>query len=165
VPRTTRCYQFIGIDPGKHGGLVCLSRSRVIDVIPMPLTNMDIWNWFFNWSNPEWDTTTATIERVHSMPKQSAQSGFTFGRGYGAIEMALTARGIRTEHITPQVWMRALSISPRKKTERRSEWKNRLRAKAQQLFPRLDYWDGPKGKQLAVADALLIAEFCRRQNS
>ncbi len=165
MSKTLNYYRyFLGIDPGKFGGLVCLSRSRIITCTPMPETTRDLCSWFqVVCLNPE--TTTAVIERVRSRPCQSSQSGFTSGRGYGRLEAFLTVLDIRTEDVTPQTWMRALSIPPKKKTESKSQWKERLRAKAQQLFPTLDLWEQTKGKQLAVADALLIAEFCRRQNS
>lgn len=158
---------FLGIDPGKEGALVCLSKEGVLAANPMPETDRDIWEWFCNvkhvadkWSRGR---IVAAIERVHSMPNQSAQSGFTFGRGYGSLEMALTAASIPYEDVPPKTWMKGLSIPLRKKTESKGQWKGRLRAKAQQLFPELSLWKEPrtKCKQLAIADALLIAEFCR----
>lgn len=156
---------FIGVDPGKTGGLVCLSLTGIVSVIQMPLSERDVWNWFFEFAYCPLDF--AVIERVHSMPDQGVSSTFKFGCSYGGLRMALIAAGIPFEDVTPQTWMRALSIPPKKKTESKSQWKERLRAKAQQLFPSLSLWKEPRsrGKQLAVADALLIAEFCRRQNS
>jgi Holliday junction resolvasome RuvABC endonuclease subunit len=91
------------------------------------------------------------------MPKQGVASSFKFGVNYGIVRMALTAAGIPFEEVTPQAWQKALGITHRKKTETPSEWKNRLRARAQQLFPSVSL-------TLATADALLIAEYCRRIN-
>jgi hypothetical protein len=82
---------------------------------------------------------------------------FNFGANYGALRMALTAAGIPFEEVVPGVWQRGLNIPPRKKTEGKTAWKNRLKAKAQQLFPSVKI-------TLATADALLIAEFCRRKH-
>jgi hypothetical protein len=79
--------------------------------------------------------------------------------------MALTSAGIPFEPIRPQAWQKALGITPRKKTESKPDFKNRLRAKAQQLYPSLPLWSEPKskGKQLALCDALLIATYCKRK--
>ncbi len=58
--------------------------------------------------------------------------------------------------------MKALGI-PSGKGETKGQKKEKLRAKAQQLFPELPIWKTPKTKgiQLAIADALLIAHYCR----
>lgn len=175
MPKTpsSRPY-FIGIDPGKQGGLVCL-RDKIHSITPMPSSERDVWDWF-SMVTYSCSSAVAVIERVHARPRQGVSSMFKFGCGYGGLRMALIAAGIPFEDVTPQTWLRDLSISPRKKTktvlgvkpkESDRQWKEQLRAKAQQLFPRLSLWKEPKskGKQLAVADALLIAEFCRRRNS
>ena len=36
---------YIGIDPGKSGGLVAL-QGKIVQVCPMPLTLRDVWDWF-----------------------------------------------------------------------------------------------------------------------
>lgn len=146
-----RCY--IGIDPGKAGGLVLLGKVLVIDAIKMPATERDIWNWFADIS---YKFPFAVIEKVHSQPGNAARAMFTFGWGYGGLRMALTARGIPFEEVMPSVWLRGLDIPKQKKTESKTQFKNRLKAKAQQLFPTVEV-------TLATADALLIAEFCRRK--
>jgi hypothetical protein len=126
----------------------------------------------------------AVIEKVSTSPQMGVASAGTFMKGYGTLLMALTAAGISFEEITPQVWQKALHIPPRKKGVKRRvpnpkkpskmktivkggetdrQWKGRLRNKAQQLFPSLEVWRGTIGNQLAVADAILIAEFCRRR--
>lgn len=159
-----RCW--IGIDPGLHGGLVALFSSGKILATAMPSTDREIWVWFNDLSDSS-IVELACLERVHSMPNQSAQSGFTFGCGFGKIVMALCASSIPYETVTPQSWMKSLGIPSKKKTESKSQWKNRLLKMAQELFPKLPLWDKPKskGEQLAIADALLIAYACRRLDS
>jgi Holliday junction resolvasome RuvABC endonuclease subunit len=98
----------------------------------------------------------AVIEHVHAMPKQGVSSTFKFGVGYGGLRMALIAASIPFEEVTPRTWQKALGVVVRKKTETKTQFKNRLKAKAQQLFPR-------ESITLKTADALLIAEYCRRK--
>jgi crossover junction endodeoxyribonuclease RuvC len=144
---------YIGIDPGQLGGIAVICGS-VIDLSLMPGTHRDIWDWFDNWC---WDgkTVFGIIEKAHAMPKQGVTGMFRYGMGYGALCMALTAARIPFEEVHPRVWMRGLGISPRKKNEPKAQWKQRLRRKAQQLFPSVEV-------SLKTADALLIAEYCRR---
>ena len=153
--------RYIGIDPGKSGGIAMIQNYR-INYFVMPETERDIWDIFQAYSQ---GTIRAVIEKVTSSPQMGVTSSFTFGKGYGALFAFLTAARIPFEEIRPQVWQKALHIPPRKKSESKGQFKKRLRAKAQQMFPELEIWSEPRsiGKQLAVCDALLIAEFCKRK--
>jgi hypothetical protein len=165
----------IGVDPGANGGLVSIQYSLtgqlILNAVPMPKTERDIWEWFRFLPT---ENTFAVIEKVSTSPQMGVVSAGTFMGGYYGLRMALTAANIPFEVIPPREWQTALSIPSRKKhregkkvvyDESTLQWKDRLRAKAQQLFPSLPLWNEPKskGRQLAVADALLIAEFCRRK--
>lgn len=159
---TTYLGTYLGVDPGKNGGIALIRDQEDVNLFPMPTTERDIWFLFDNLLAPS--RIKAIIERVHSMPNQGVSSTFTFGMGYGGLRMALTAARIPFEEVTSRTWQKGLGVSPRKKTESKSQFKNRLRAKAQQLFPDLDVWRSSKKEQLSVCDALLIAEYCRRKD-
>lgn len=145
---------YVGVDPGQSGGLATIC-SGLIVVTPMPATERDIWEWFADLSGM--GDCLGVIERVHSMPKQGVASTFKFGWGYGGLRMALIAASIPFEDVIPRTWQKAFGTSPKKRTETKTQWKNRLKAKAQQLFPGV-------AVTLETADAVLIAEFCRRKN-
>lgn len=146
---------FIGIDPGQSGGLALLWGEHS-NLTPIPATEADVWMWFQDmlWRGG----CIAVVERVHAFPKQGVSSTFKFGVGYGGLRMALTAAGIPFEDVAPHQWQKALGIPKRKRNETARQWKNRLKAKAQQLFPQ-------ENITLATADALLIAEYCRRKHT
>lgn len=148
---TNQCY--IGVDPGQNGGIATIDEEGA-DTVRMPSTDQDIYNLLveLRYLSPY---CHAILEKVHSMPKQGVASSFKFGVNYGIVRMALTAAGIPFEEVTPQRWQKVLGIPHRNKLETPSEWKNRLKAKAQQLFPSVKI-------TLATADALLLAEYCRR---
>jgi hypothetical protein len=176
---------FIGIDPGKNGGLVALFPDGKVVAEPMPSTERGICNWFKEHiieKHP--DSTVAVIEKVHSRPQQSSQSGFTFGKGYGFLLGMLAFSDCSSSEDSPQTWQKALGITPRRKGNRKTvknkkgkmvvkevggeshtQFKNRLLSIAQKLYPQLPLWREPrsKGRQLAVADALLIATYCKRK--
>ena len=147
-------YVYIGIDPGLSGGLACIEGAEA-KVFPVPRTERDVWEWFDN-ARTTASIVFAVIEKVHAMPGNGVSSMFKFGTGYGGLRMALTAAEIPWEEATPQAWQKGLGISKRDKAESGTEWKNRLKAKAQQLFPSVRV-------TLATADALLIAEYCKRK--
>jgi hypothetical protein len=163
---------YLGIDPGASGGLTAIRRPVGPPITQsMPATLADAWEWINNFSGVKFpDGVFAVIEQVQGyMGGPDGQKGggssngramFTFGQSYGSLLMALTAAGIPFETVTPQRWQRALLIPPRKKKtgETRAAFKNRLKAKAQALFPQLRV-------TLATADSLLIAEYCRRKRT
>lgn len=164
----------IGIDPGKQGGMVAISKTEYF-YSPMPETDLDIWLWFddvrlFKGSK------YAIMEKVWAIPKggksQGATSIFTFGEGYGKLQMALTASYLNYELVPPKTWQKALEIPPRDRTkvsvkgkirekENNTDWKNRLRDLAEELHPDIGLWKEPKtlGKQRAISDAVLLAEY------
>ena len=145
---------YMGIDPGKNGGIAVLN-GNTVHPLKMPETPADLLTWLTAFPQG----TIAVIEQVggYAGQGQPGSAMFNFGKGVGHLEMALLACKIPFEQVTPQRWQKAMGISNRKKTETKTQWKNRIKAKAQQLFPGVDV-------TLAVADALLIAEYCRRKH-
>jgi len=76
--------------------------------------------------------------------------------GMNKNEMAQQTAGIMGERQKKaQQKQQAMGIPPKKKSHTKTMHKNNLKAKAQQLFPHLTV-------TLTIADALLIAEHCRR---
>jgi Holliday junction resolvasome RuvABC endonuclease subunit len=136
---------FMGIDPGQSGGIAVVDQGgHIIGVTKMPDTERDIYAAIQSFHDADY----CYIEQVHSMPKQGVASSFKFGTSYGGLRMALVAAGLRFETVTPQRWQSLLGC--RSKGD-----KNVTKRRAQELFP---------GQLMthAIADALLIAEYCRR---
>lgn len=147
----------MGIDPGASGGVAVLYGSGKLIVEPMPATLRDLWCMFNEeravYSNEE--ACFAVMEQVHAMPKQGVSSTFTFGRGVGRLEMALTAADIPYESVTPRKWQKELGIQAKSKDWSNTQWKNHLKEHAQRLYPEQKI-------TLKTADALLILEYARR---
>jgi len=141
---------YIGIDPGKSGAIAFIPEfgepwyikcdgtyHDQAEAVRDAVEELGVFNPF------------AFIEKVHAMPGQGVTSMFNFGKSAGALEMLLCALKIPFEHVTPQKWQKALGCQTKGD-------KNVSKAKAQQLFPDLKVIH-------ANADALLIAEYCRRE--
>jgi len=144
----------IGIDPGMGGGIAFIPDNNPAKawVFKMPDTLADVWEVINEWnlSIDDCDSIHACLEKVHSMPGQGVASSFKFGQGFGHLEMALTGSSIPFSYVTPQKWQKELQCLT-------GGDKNVSKARAQQLFPHLKITH-------AIADALLIAEYCRRTN-
>lgn len=142
--------KLIAIDPGVNGGIAVYSINlgKVVEVTKMPSTPQELLQFLriycFN--------SICYLERVGGLPGMGASSMFNFGRGYGHLEMALLTCKIPTISVTPQKWQKALQLG-NKGNKSTSVWKNKLKAKAEQLFPYV-------GRiTLAVSDALLILQY------
>jgi hypothetical protein len=95
----------IGIDPGTNGGIAWITDGRAC-AEKMPDTLQDLWELVQDiQSNGQ---CHAFVEQVHSSPQMGVKSAFTFGQGFGQLEMALTAAGISFERVRPQVWQKSL---------------------------------------------------------
>jgi hypothetical protein len=148
---------FLGIDPGKSGGLAMITSDGIDQVFKMPETESDIARLFEERIKPA-GVSFCYIEKVHSFPGEGVSSSFKFGKNTGLLIGLLLAHKISFEEKMPIFWQRALGIPPRRKKpteELKREFKNRLKDTAQKLFPHLKV-------TLKTADALLIAEAARR---
>lgn len=144
----------IGIDPGANGAIAWIDERGKSCVEKMPDTLQDLWELIrditnFPRSAIDGRKYKAYIEQVSSSPQMGVVSAFSFGRGYGNLEMALTAAGIPFERVRPQVWQKAMGCMTKGD-------KNISKQKAQELFP-------DKKVIHATADALLIALYGSRQ--
>ena len=146
---------FVGIDPGASGSIAEFRFfvDTVFVAIPMPKTESDIFH-ALRFARTIPSESFAVIEAVHSFPGQGVASSFKFGMSYGGLRMALVAAKIPFEAVTPQRWQKAMGIVS-KKSETKTQHKNRLKARCQELFPELEV-------TLATCDAVLLAEYARR---
>ena len=146
---------FIGIDPGRGGGLAFLTEDRPgsngrleVLTVAMPPTERDIVDLLVMHAGP----AHAVIEHVWSIPGQGG--AFAFGKNVGTILTALTAARIPFDQVIPRKWQKALGVVyPKGATD--TEKKNITKRRAQQLFPSVPVTH-------STADALLIASYCRR---
>ena len=142
----------IGIDVGASGAIAWIDERGKSCVEKMPDTLQDLWELVVSISLNAGTGglgVRAYLEAVSSSPQMGVVSSFSFGRGYGNLEMALTAAGIPFERVRPQVWQKAMGCMTKGN-------KNISKAKAQELFP-------DKKIIHATADALLIALYGTKQ--
>ena len=148
---------FIGIDPGKKGGVAfILPESGLYDAYPMPETRKQLFAMLSSIVGPS-RNVVAAVESVHSMPKQGVASTFTFGKGVGEVLGILTAIGAQIHEPTPQAWKKAMLAGTDKSKDASIQV-------AENLFSNINLV--PKGCRKpndGMAEALLLAEYIRRQ--
>lgn len=141
---------YIGVDNGSSGAIAALiADGQVFRVDKMPPTDAEVYALLMAVSHGiVGGKAVAALEHAQAFPRMGGCSAFTYGKGYGATQMALHVAGIPFDIITPAKWqakMQCLSKGDKNVTKRRAE----------QLFPSVKITH-------AIADALLIAEYCRR---
>lgn len=144
---------YIGIDPGQIGGIGILNAAGkyVCSFKFKNQTDADTSEMFDYLQDLKGVMNECSIfallEKVHSMPKQGVVSSFKFGSSFGFLRGMLTAHRIPWDFVSPQKWQKVLSCQTKGD-------KNITKAKAQRLWPEQKITH-------AIADALLIAEYCR----
>ncbi len=158
-PERKHMQTIIAVDPGMSGGI-----AYSIDTNPssptaygMPDTEGDILDELKSIQRNSSSTPIAFIEQNTGFAgvKIPSHTMFKLGRNTGFLIGAMQALGFRIEPITAKKWQEPLSLGTARSCASKTEWKNKLKAKAQQLYPHLKV-------TLQTADALLILEYGRR---
>lgn len=149
--------KILAIDPGASGGFAWFDGEQT-QTKKMPDTEGDVLD-LLRSIKASGITTLAIEDQVGCVgPKMkvAATAMFTFGRGFGFILGASQALGFSITPIRPMKWQKDLSLGTKKDAGGTTPWKNKLKARAQQLFPEIDV-------TLSTADALLILHYARNQ--
>lgn len=163
---------FLGVDPGIGGGMALVLGSTVpVRFSKLDGTIADAWEFVRRAGESiRVNGGFALIEEQSPRPTvwwdgkakrwQSSilKSTCLLWGSYQQLLGMLAAAGIPHEGVQPKRWQEGLLIPKRAKPETDVQWKARLRSKAQGIFPdeRVALWN---------ADALLIAEHCRRSRA
>lgn len=143
---------YIGIDPGKNGGIALLDDTNEVRVYPYSeetlIKKLKYDSKFFD--------VKCVLEKVNAMPNQGVVSMFNFGQNYGFIQGVLKAYNIPFELVPPQKWKKEFSVTSDKNTSIEV---------AKRLFPQVNLKATERCKKDhdGMAEALLIAEYCRRK--
>jgi len=149
---------YIGVDPGGSGAIAAIDEDGLIFAVHKnDATERDVWEFVKDVKAQTKGECFAVIERVGAMPGQGVHSMFVFGQSYGFLRGLLIAAEIPFVEVSPAKWQQALGCPTRGKLSK-TQHKNRLKAKAQQRWPHVKM-------TLAIADALLLAEYARRNTA
>lgn len=141
-----------GFDPGRDGAAAFLWGGENLVVPFDKAMYVDILKSFLN----KGFEVKAVVEHVGAMPGQGCVSMFNFGTSFGWLQGMLEALGISYELVRPAKWKKEFSCTSDKNTSIEV---------VKRLFPDVDLRRTERcvkdhdGK----AEALLMAEYCRRR--
>ena len=159
---------WIGVDPGKTGGIVVLDSHGVyVAHTTIPLIGIGtkrarvncraLKDWWFTVNWPPAKATWA-IERVSSAPTDGVVSAFSFGKATGAVYAFAETMGFSITEISPKDWQRVYLRGQRKNT--RADIKASAALVAADRWPQLSR-DLQVKKNWGLADAALVAATAR----
>lgn len=144
---------FIGIDPGQNGAIAAITSKRNVFLLrDWPGDEVEAASIVRNLVNVS--EVNAAIEKVHSLPKQGVSSTFKFGVNYGVWKGILAAYQIPFQEVTPRCWQKGVI--------QKAQDKKPALAAARRMFPEAELTGPRGGAKDGLADALLIADWCRR---
>lgn len=153
---------YIGVDPGKKGGLCVMSKDGGIVELLRLGDDFVVAELLRRYSQTmDRVNSKCFVEQVGAMPGQGVTSMFTFGQGFGFLLGVLCALKIPYSTVTPHRWQ--------KKMHTGIPGKGTLDAKKRSLLVvRQNYPDAeivPQGCRVphdGLVDAILIADYGRR---
>lgn len=150
---------FIGIDPGKSGGIAIIREDGSIAVAPF-----SEWEYrsLLSTLDCRADNIVACIEQVHAFSGQGVTSCFTFGQNFGWIQGLLYAYSIEAQLVSPVKWKRHYNLIFNKHVDKKAI-KEASIEKARRLFPNVCMKRSVRCKKDSdgMAEALLIANYAK----
>ena len=145
---------YIGIDPGKNGGIAILS-DTIPDVTVRVFSEDELLHICKTFRKTFSEDCKCVLEKVNAMPNQGVVSMFNFGQNYGFIQGVLKAYEIPYELVTPQKWKKEFSCTSDKNTSIEV---------CKRLFPgvNLKATDRCRKDHDGMAEALLLACYAKR---
>jgi len=147
---------YIGIDPGQTGAMATITDNGGVAVYDFQDGDTIIWFQAHIFNAYERGNCVAVVEKAMVMPKQGIVSGFKFGVNFGTWVGRLETVGIPFDYVTPAKWKKAMFDSMPK-----GDQKSMSLDRARRLFPNMAEYLKRK-KDHNRAEALLLAEYCRR---
>ena len=141
--------KFIGIDPGKTGGLAIIGDDTVKAYkCPRTVDDMSLLVGIaLNGDAPE--KVIVLMEKVWARPGNGVVSVWSFAENYGTWKGIIASYDLHLNLVSPQEWMKYYEI-PKMEYRPRKAF---LKDKARSMYPDL------KKVTLSTADALLIARY------
>ena len=141
---------YLGIDPGKKGGIAAYG-SAGYTAVPMPPTTKQLLQKLQEFTGNA-SGVKCCIEQVQVMGKTfGAKAALSYGQGYGEIIGILTALSIEIHEVRPSIWKKRLNLD---------RDKNNSILLCERLYPSLDLTPGRCTKpQDGLAEAMLLLHY------
>ena len=149
--KTNSRFKYIGIDPGKSGGITMI-QGETFKTYKCPQRTEDVAMLF---SLLVGDTSSYDIkvlmERVWARPNNAVRSAFAYGVNYGQWLGIIACHEIPLQTCLPNEWITYYGCSRELEYQERKRW---LKEKAKSLYPSLNV-------TLMTADSILITDYAK----
>ena len=150
-----RSNKYIGIDPGKSGGLVVIDETGNAKAYKCPEKVLDMSLLFQNAiGSTAPDNIKLLMERVWARPSNATRAAFTYGVNYGQWLGISSSHEIKMNTVIPTEWIRWIVCPKALKSVIRKRW---LKEKAKELYPEI------KRVTLKTSDAILITRYAKEE--
>jgi len=147
--------KYIGIDPGKSGGIMTIDETGNVEAHKCPDKAFDMSVLFkIAIGNTAPDNVKLLMERVWARPSNATRAAFTYGVNYGQWLGIAASHEIKMYTTLPNDWIKWIGCPKGLPVKERKHW---LRDKAKELYPEL------KKVTLATADAILITHYAKEE--
>lgn len=148
---------FIGVDPGKSGGIAIIRKDGSVSVAPFDEYE---YRTLISCLDGTESDTVVCVESVHAFSGQGVNACFNFGQNFGWIQGLLFAYGLETILVSPMRWKKHFDLVFSKDTDKKVK-KQASIAKARELFPDISLRKTARCKtdDDGIAEALLIAKY------
>ena len=143
-------YRYIGIDPGKSGGITMIEGEK-IESYKCPDRTIDMAMLFLSLLGDKPDNVKLLMEKVWARPNNSTRTAFTYGVNYGQWLGIAAATEIHMYTVLPAKWMSYFGCKKGMDYSERKKW---LKEKAQKTYPNCKV-------TLYTSDSILIAEYAK----
>lgn len=151
---------YVGIDPGKSGGIAALNEKKeIIHLEPMPLIGGEI--------DPHAIAKALAllsvadmhvfIEHCQAMPKQGVSGVFKYGFGFGLLVGICASSAYPMTLVKPQAWQKVMCAG----ADASAAPKDRAAQVVYRLFPKAELRASPRCRKDhdGLVDALLISAY------
>ena len=146
--------KFIGIDPGKSGGITLISDEGIeATKCPKEPADMAIFFEYFIGDTAPYNVGVL-IERVWARPTNGSRHAFAYGFNYGVWFGVISRKYVEIHTTLPAKWIQYFNCPKGIEYNDRKKW---LKEKAKELYPEV------KKVTLATADSILIAHYAKEE--
>ena len=147
--------KYVGIDPGKSGGIMVIDELGEATAYKCPEKVLDmsvLFKLIIGDTAP--DDVELLMERVWARPGNAVRAAFTYGVNYGQWLGIAASHEIKMYTVLPNNWIKWVGCPKALPVADRKRW---LKAKAKKLYPELNR------VTLATADAILITHYGKEE--
>tara|TARA_Y100001963_G_C6764905_1_gene441658 strand:+ start:1381 stop:1854 length:474 start_codon:yes stop_codon:yes gene_type:complete len=148
-------FKYIGIDPGKGGGIAVINEKGIIKAYKCPSSSEEMALLFqILIGNTAADKVRLLMERVWARPTNAVRAAFSYGVNYGQWLGIAASHEVQMNTAIPVEWIKWVGCPKSLKRDVRKRW---LKERARELYPKINKLT------LATSDAILIVHYAREE--